>query len=121
MLLTTTGRRTGRHYTTPLQYEEIDGLFYVLSARGQKADWFRNIAANGQVEVRVKTDHFTATAEAVTDAGRIADILEVRLQRHPRMIGAMLRGAHLPAQPDRDQLEEYAGTLAMVVITPERR
>ena len=26
LLLTTTGRKTGRQHVTPLQYEEIDGL-----------------------------------------------------------------------------------------------
>ncbi len=119
LLLTTTGRKTGLPRVTPLQYEEIDGAIYLGSSRGQKADWFRNIVANPHVEVRIKSRRFRGLAETVTDPPRIADFLEVRLKRHPKIIGAILRQEGLPAQPDRTQLEAYAAKLAMVVIRPE--
>jgi deazaflavin-dependent oxidoreductase (nitroreductase family) len=119
LLLTTTGRKTGLPRVTPLQYEEIDGAIYLGSSRGQKADWFRNTLANPHVEVRVKSRRFRGIAETVTDPQRIADFLELRLKRHPKMIGAILKREGLPAQPDRAQLEAYAAKLAMVVIRPE--
>ena len=55
LLLTTTGRKSGQPREIPLQYEEVDGAIYIGSARGQKADWFRNVAANPEVIVRVKS------------------------------------------------------------------
>jgi len=58
-------------------------------------------------------------AETITDPARIADFLELRLRRHPKMIGAILQREGLPAQPDRAQLESYAARLALVVIRPE--
>ncbi len=119
LLLTTTGRKTGLPRVTPLQYEEIDGAIYLGSSRGQKADWFRNILANPHVEVRVKSRRFRGVAETVTDPLRIADFLELRLKRHPKMIGKILQHEGLPAQPERAQLEAYAAKLAMVVIRPE--
>ena len=118
LLLTTTGRKTGRKCVTPLQYEEIDGLYYLAAARGQKADWFRNIQANPQVEVWVKSSHFQGNAEAVSDPDTIADFLEFRLRTHPRMIGMFMKMHKLPPRPSRAQLEELAGTLAMVIIHP---
>ena len=45
LLLATTGRRPGQPRVTPLQYEEVDGVIYVASARGQRADWFQNALA----------------------------------------------------------------------------
>ncbi len=119
LLLTTRGRKTGLPRVTPLQYEEIDGTFYLGSSRGQKADWFRNIVADPCVEVRVKSRRFRGAAEAVTDPARIADFLELRLKRQPKMIGMILQSEGLPAQPDRAQLEAYAAKLAMVVVRPE--
>ena len=116
LLLTTIGRKSGLPRVTPLQYEEVDGVIYVAAARGQKADWFRNIVANPHVEVRVRNKHFQGLAEPITDPARIADFLKLRLERHPRMIGAMFRAQGLPAQPDRTQLEQYAANRAMVVI-----
>ena len=119
LLLTTTGRKTGLPRVTPLQYEELDGAFYLGSSRGQKADWFRNILANPCVEIRVKSRRFRGVAETVTDPSRIADFLELRLKRHPKMIGMILEREGLPAQPERAQLEAYAAKLAMVVVRPE--
>ena len=119
LLLTTTGRKSGLSRTTPLQYEMVDGQFYIGSARGAQADWFRNILADPHVRVRVKSREFAGIAEPVTDCLRVADFLELRLRRHPRMVGMILRLEGLPAQPTRAQMEHYARGLAMVIIRPQ--
>ena len=118
LLLTTTGRKSGLPRVTPLQYEEMDGMFYVASARGQQADWFRNIVANPHVEVQVKASRLRGLAEPITEPALIADFLELRLRRHPRMIGALLRGEGLPARPNRAELEQFAVKIALVAIRP---
>ncbi len=118
LLLTTTGRKSGLSRVTPLQYEEIDGAVYVASALGTKADWFRNILANPCVQVQVGPRRFEGMAETVTDPGRIADFLELRLKRHPKMVGAILKSEGLPEAPSRAELEKYARQLAMVIIRP---
>jgi deazaflavin-dependent oxidoreductase (nitroreductase family) len=118
LLLTTTGRKSGKARITPLQYEEIDGNIYVASMRGVQADWFRNIEANPKVRVRVKSRQFEGIGEPVTDPSRIADFLEFRLRNHPKMIGAILQSEGLPKKPSRAELEKYAATKAMVIIRP---
>jgi deazaflavin-dependent oxidoreductase (nitroreductase family) len=118
LLLTTRGRRTGKLRITPLQYEQVNGAFVVASARGARADWYRNVVADPRVEVRVRRSRFSGIAETCTDPVRIADFLELRLERHPRMVGRILRFRGIPADPTRPQLEVYASRLAMVTITP---
>jgi deazaflavin-dependent oxidoreductase (nitroreductase family) len=119
LLLTTTGRKSGLKRVTPLQYEEIDGNYYLGSARGTKSDWFRNIEADCKVELRVKNLNVRGTAETVTDPARIADFLETRLQRHPYMMGLLMRKVHrLPKNPSRQQLIDLAASEAMVIIRP---
>ena len=119
LLLTTTGRRSGKKRVTPLQYEEIDGIYYIGSARGTQADWVRNIQTDSRVEIRVGAKHFQGTAEVITDPSKFADFLEVRLERHPRMVGLMMEKAHgLPKRPSREQLEELAKTEAFVIVHP---
>lgn len=119
LLLTTIGRKTGKARVTPLQYEEIDGCIYLGAALGQRADWVRNIRANPAVEVRVKGRRFHGTASIINDCGQIADFLEVRLQRHPRMVGAILRGDGVSLPPTRAALEQYARGLTLVVVREE--
>jgi len=121
LLLTTTGRKSGLPRTTPLQFEVVNGAYYIGSARGAQADWFRNIRLEPQVTVRVKNHVFDGLAEPVTDPARITDFLELRLHRHPRMVGKILQMEGLPSRPTRSQLEEYALRLAMVIIHPKRK
>ena len=118
LLLTTTGRKSGLPRQTRLQYEEQAGVIYVAAARGQDADWFRNIVANPHVEVQMKAGRFCGLAEPITDPARIADFLELRLQRHPQMVRAMLL-LHGLMRPSRANLEQLAATLALVAIRPD--
>ncbi len=120
LLLTTTGRRSGRPRITPLQYEEIDGVIYVGAARGPRADWVRNINAEPTVEVRLGTRRFDGHAELTTDPAAIADFLAYRFRRHPRMVGAILRRQGVSIPPDRPGLEAYARRLVLVAIHRDR-
>lgn len=118
LLLTTTGRKSGLPRVTALQYEEIEGAIFVAAARGRKADWFKNIETDHNVEIRVKSKRFRGIAEPVTDPKRIADFLEYRLKRHPRMVASIMRSEGLSPSPTRQQLEAYAAKRAMVIIHP---
>jgi deazaflavin-dependent oxidoreductase (nitroreductase family) len=118
LLLTTTGRKSGLPRTTALQYEEVDGAIYIASAKGTRADWYQNLVANPCVTVRVKSRQFAGRAQLVTDPVRLADFVELRLQRHPRLVGAILKSDGLSAAPGRADLEAYAGKLAMAIIRP---
>lgn len=121
LLLTTTGRRSGRKRVTPLQYELIGSDYYLGAARGLQADWVRNIQSDPHVEIRVGGKHVQGIAEVVTEVSRFADFLEVRLERHPRMIGLIMEKAHgLPRRPSREQLEKLAGKEALVIVHPVR-
>jgi deazaflavin-dependent oxidoreductase (nitroreductase family) len=119
LLLTTTGRKTGKPRVTPLQYEMIDGKVYLGASLGVKTDWYRNILADPKVTLRIGARRVTGRAATVTDAGAIADFLEVRLRRHPRMVGMMLRMEGMRTPPSREELEAYARQLTQVVVTPD--
>jgi deazaflavin-dependent oxidoreductase (nitroreductase family) len=119
LLLTTTGRKTGQPRITPLQFEELDGVIYIASARGREADWFKNIQANPQVHIQMQTRKFDATAEPVTDPLRIADFLDIRLKHHPimvRLIMHLMDG--LPLRFTRADLERISSKKAMVILHP---
>ena len=55
----------------------------------------------------------------MTDPARFADFVEVRLQRHPLIIGTIMQNAHgLPKKPSREQLEKLAENEALVIVEP---
>jgi deazaflavin-dependent oxidoreductase (nitroreductase family) len=118
LLLTTKGRKSGLPRVTPLQYEDVDGVIYIASARGAQADWVRNIRADPHVTVQIGARTFEAIAEPILDAPRIADFLELRLARHPKMIGALLRAEGLPRRHTRHDLEQFSQGKAVVALRP---
>lgn len=119
LLLTTTGRKSGLPRITPVQYEEVDGLIYVGSARGQKSDWFKNIVADPRVHVQMQKREFDAVAEAVTDTKRVTDFIQLRVQRHPILLRLIMFLADgLPFNFNRGQLEKYCENRAMVILRP---
>lgn len=65
LLLTTSGRRSGKPITMPLIYGEADGSYIIVASKGgapQHPGWYLNLAANPQVEVQVRDKRFRATA-----------------------------------------------------------
>jgi deazaflavin-dependent oxidoreductase (nitroreductase family) len=119
LLLTTIGRKSGQPRVTPLQFEEVEGAVYIASARGQQADWFKNILANPRVQVQMRERKFETKAEAVTDPARIADFLELRLRRHPIMVRLIMHLFDgLPLRFNRTDLEELCADKALVILRP---
>jgi deazaflavin-dependent oxidoreductase (nitroreductase family) len=121
LLLTTVGRKSGLPRVTPLQFEAVDGAYYVASARGAEADWFKNILANSNVHVTMRKREFDAVAEPVVDPARIADFIELRLRRHPIMIRLIMHLFDgLPLRFSRADLEEFCKEKAMVILRPQK-
>lgn len=81
LLLTTTGRHTGRSHTVPLLYLD-DGNRWVVFAswggRDRQPDWYLNLVVDpqGEIQVRAERHHVVAT----TAEGREREILWTRAQ-----------------------------------------
>jgi deazaflavin-dependent oxidoreductase (nitroreductase family) len=120
LLLTTTGRKTGLERVTPLQYELIDGDYYIGAALGLKADWVRNLIADPHVQLRVKNKSYTGKAEVIADVGKIVDYIEYRLKQRPRMVGMILRLDGVSTRPSLEELEEYAAERVVVRVVVDK-
>lgn len=73
LLLTTTGRKTGKRYTMPLLYlEEDDTLIVIASNNGadRDPDWWRNLKARPDANVQVGGEHLDVHAKAATGEER---------------------------------------------------
>ncbi len=71
LILTTTGRRTGRKHPTPLIYQEHGGGYLVVASKwGADAPpaWYLNLQADPDVEVQVWGERFAARAAVAAEA-----------------------------------------------------
>src|ERR1700704_638023 len=69
LILTTTGRRSGRRRQTPLIYGRHGDDYLVVASKGgspQHPDWYHNLVANPEVDIQVKGDKLHARARTAT-------------------------------------------------------
>jgi deazaflavin-dependent oxidoreductase (nitroreductase family) len=85
LLLTTTGRKTGRRTTTPLIYAQAGDDYVIVASKGgapAHPGWYRNLTKNPEVEVQVKDDVFAARARTATGEERVR-LWELAAQQWP--------------------------------------
>jgi deazaflavin-dependent oxidoreductase (nitroreductase family) len=86
LLLTTTGARSGRRYTTPMMFVgQDDGRLMVIASNigaPSHPDWYRNLAANPRVTVEVGAETFDATATTAAGEER-ARLWAGLIESHP--------------------------------------
>lgn len=73
LLLTTTGRRSGKPIVMPLIYGETGGNYVVVASKGgapKHPGWYLNLAAHQDVEVQILARRFRATARTAGGAER---------------------------------------------------
>src|SRR6266508_3153596 len=69
LLLTTTGKRTGNPYTTPLIYGQDGDRYLIVASRGgapKHPQWYRNLVTQPAVQLQVAADRFGARARTAT-------------------------------------------------------
>lgn len=73
LLLTVTGRKSGRNRSTPLVYFEDGGDYVVVGSDGaarRDPQWWKNLQQNPEATVRVGRSKFPVTASLATGAER---------------------------------------------------
>ena len=73
LILTFTGRKSGKEYSTPLIFGRDGGSYVLVGSQGgtpEHPDWYLNLVANPEVGVQVKADKFRARARTVAGEER---------------------------------------------------
>lgn len=77
LILTTIGRTTGCKLCIGLQYELIEGIYYVGAADGIRVDWYRNILKNPDVDTQAGAKIIPVVAEAITDEDKMTSFFGI--------------------------------------------
>jgi deazaflavin-dependent oxidoreductase (nitroreductase family) len=68
MVIEHRGRRSGRLYTTPVNYATVDGDVYCMAGFGPRTDWYRNILADPHVRLWLPKGKRRAHASDASDS-----------------------------------------------------
>lgn len=116
LLLSYTGRTSGRRYQVPLTAVRDGADLLVVSYR--RRTWWRNLRGGAAVRLRLRGQDHAATGAVFEDAADVAALLAVYLQRRPgyaRHFGVRLDAQGQPADA---AVVEAARARVMVRLTP---
>jgi len=118
MLVTVTGRRSGRRYTIPVGYQRDGDVLHVLVSKARRKQWWRNFREPAALEVELRGERFAAIGHVVDPRSeRFVAVVEQTLRRLP-MLARQLGVTWDPrAGLDAAQRETLARDSALVAIT----
>ena len=79
LLLGFIGRRSGRHYTTPMSYVRVGDEVFMTTG----APWWKNLAGGAPVEMRFGGRSRRGFAETLTREEDVAEVLKEILRHYP--------------------------------------
>jgi deazaflavin-dependent oxidoreductase (nitroreductase family) len=113
LLITFTGRKSGKTYTTPVDYSQDGELVTIFT----HANWWKNLRGGASVTLRMRGQQFQGLAEPVAeDKQAVAAGLTAHLHRVPS--DAKYYGVTLDNQgnPNEVEVEKAAQTVAMIRV-----
>ena len=82
MLLTVTGRKTGKNYTLPVGYYRENGYLWVITSRDRT--WWKNLKGGAEVGLLLKRKPVTAIAEPDLDEQSVEARMVEYIKHVPR-------------------------------------
>ncbi|MRR29754.1 DUF385 domain-containing protein [bacterium] len=82
LLITVTGRKTGRKFTFPVGYYQEGGYLWVITSRDRT--WWRNLQGGAEVSLLLKRKPVSAFAETELDGKAVEARIPVYLSHVPQ-------------------------------------
>jgi len=119
MVVSFTGRKTGRRYSIPVTAHRIDDDLYALTA----APWKRNFRAGATAEVLLGGRASTMSGELIQDRSVVADLYQRFAQSYgvktaQRLMGLKFRDDRIPTTEEFGEAAERDGLAAVRFTQP---
>ncbi len=113
LLITFTGRKSGKTYTTPVSYSQTGDQVTIFT----HADWWKNLSSEAPVTLRIRGRELQGLAEAVAeDKQAIAAGLAEHLRKVPSDAGFYKVTFDEHKNPRMEEVEKAAQTVVMIRV-----
>jgi deazaflavin-dependent oxidoreductase (nitroreductase family) len=119
MLLTTTGRKSGKRRQTlvdVMDYDKATDTYYIEAAYGSHADWFKNIQVTPRFEAQVGKRKFIAQAEILNE-GNTGEMLVQFFRRKPAYTRSVMAMVGMKFK-DEEELRPLGKNLTLLAVKP---
>jgi len=114
MLVTLTGRRSGKTYTRPVSYRREGQIVHCFTLR--HTGWWKNLRGGADVSIRVAGEQLSGRAEAVhDDPKRVRDALAAFLVHVPRDAGYYDVAIDSNGTPNGSDLDRAAQEMVVLI------
>ena len=113
MLMTYKGRKSGKSYTTPMNYLAVGEVLYTISSRDRI--WWRNLRDGADVTLRLRGEDVSARSEAIENQTEVARNLFLYLQAAPRLARYMNVRIDADGSPSSEDLSSLADEKVIVL------
>jgi deazaflavin-dependent oxidoreductase (nitroreductase family) len=117
MLITFTGRKSGKRYTTPVGYVRDGDVVICLT----NANWWKNLRGGAQVALRIQGRTLEGHAEPIAqDKARVAQGIRKFLLQVPSWAGFYNVTMAEDGTPNEEQVLQAAEAAILISITLDR-
>jgi len=102
MLITVTGCKTGKKYTTPVGFYQDGNNLWIISSR--ERTWWRNVRDGAEVDLRIRGKDLNGFAEAILDEEDVA----VQVIEYIRHIPMAAKGLGIRVENGKPHPEDAA-------------
>ena len=114
LLITFTGRKSGKTYTTPVSYSQTDHQVIIFT----HANWWKNLSSEKKVSLQIRGQAVQGAAEVVVDKQAVA----AGLLEHLQIVRSDARyyGVSFDDQgkPRAQEVEKAAQNVVMIRVKP---
>ena len=113
LLITFTGRKSGKTYTTPVSYSQFGDQVYIFT----HANWWKNLCGGAPVTLTIRGQEFKGWAEPVAeDKDAIATWLSTHLREVPSDAKYYSVTLDKQGNPKADEVKQAVHTVTMIRV-----
>ena len=113
LLITFTGRKSGKSYTTPVSYSRYDNQVYIFT----HANWWKNLCGGATVTLIIQGQERQGFAEPITeDKETIATWLAAHLRDVPSDAKYYSVTLDKQGNPNADEVKQAVQTVTMIHV-----
>ena len=102
MMITFTGKKTGKRISTPVGYLRKNGSIMVFTF----SSWWKNLTSNNEVTLRLEGENVNGKAKIISDPRTAADMINLLLDKRGEEMGTRMGFKRIPSDSSPEELRK---------------
>jgi len=114
LLITFTGRKSGKNYTTPVNYVIDGNVIFITSLRSRT--WWRNLRGDAKISVQLQGKYLETYGEVIEDNENVKEQLMRYLQNVPQYARYFKVNLDHDGHPNPEDVAQVAKERVMILV-----